>query len=365
MLRVSTLAQPSTGRVVNELHAAMSDVAFEHLEAAIAYVTASGLRALRHGHEADLSRLDRRWLSSFDWCRAEPVALDALNQGGTSRVRIHQGAAVVNRPQCAPRLPFHPKGFLFTGPDARLLLSGSGNLSHNGIRQGVELDTLIDVRTPLAPGEQQAWDALGEVAVWFDGEWAKASAYQGALRAAYETAFASTPTTPAATEDDSVPDTAGHGYTAAQLTGAGRAAVFWTEAGNLTQNLGAGNPGSQLMMRAMTRVFFGFEARVVPHMTPLGTVDIKYGARIHPGLPLEFAHNGMDRLNLPHPGMNGPAKYDQETLVFRKVARRGGVIFALSLVQTAGEKNALRTKSAAAGLDLVMPGGRRFGFIPA
>ncbi len=364
MLRLSTLAQPSAAHVGEELQAALGDAAFDRLDAAVAYVTTGGVRVLRHGHEGDFARLQKRWLSSFDWCRSQPVALAALNQGATSQVRIHRGAEVVNRTGCAPTLPFHPKGFLFRGTDARLLVSGSGNLSSNGMNEGVELNTVIDVRAPLTGAEQPVWDALGDLATWFEAEWTSAPAYGTALRTRYEKAFAAAPATATATEDDSVPETSATGYTPSQLAGAARAEVFWTQAGNLTQNLGAGNPGSQLMMRAMTRVFFGFTDRVVPKMTALGTVDIRYGGHLHSDLPIEYAHNGMDRLNLPHPGGNGPAKYDQETLVFRKVARQGGVIFDLSLATTAAQKNALRRASAAVGLDLVMPGGRRFGFIP-
>jgi hypothetical protein len=275
----------------------MADNAFTRLDAAVAYVTASGVKALRDGHAANLARLDRRWLSSFDWCRSEPVALEALGQTATSSVRIHDGAFVAGRSGCAPRLPFHPKGFLFSGQDARLLVSGSGNLSLNGITRGVELDTVLEVRTPTSPGEVALWDELGQIEAWFDTQWAAAYAYQGALRGRYQAAYASTPPAPAPTDDDWAPDALPRGYTPSQLAGARRAAVFWIEAGNLTPNRGAGVPGSQLMMRAMTRVFFGARATVVPVKTPLGSVDIRYGATNYPNETLEYAHNGMDRLN--------------------------------------------------------------------
>jgi hypothetical protein len=351
--------------VADALHTALADPAFTRLDVAVAYVTTSGIKTLRDNDGAQLDRLDKRWLSSFDWCRSQPVALAALNQIAASSVRIHDGVFVVGRQGCAPRLPFHPKGFLFSGDEARLLISGSGNLSDNGINRGVELDTVLEVRSPTSPSETALWDELGELQAWFDGQWATANPYQGGLKSRYEAAYAAAPKMPAPTDDDWSPVTTPRGFTPTQLAGARRATTFWTEAGNLTHNLGAGVPGSQLMMRAMTRVFFGIRPNVVPVKTPLGTVDIRYGGTIYANEPLEYAHNGMDRLNLPHPGPVGPPAYDQQTLVFRKVPYEGRVIYELTFATTPAQRTALRKASAAVELDLAMPGGRRFGFSPA
>jgi hypothetical protein len=353
------------GSVAHALRAALADPAFTRLDVAVAYVTTSGVKTLRDSDAAQLDRLNRRWLSTFDWCRSQPVALAALNQTAASSLRIHDGAFVVGREGCAPRLPFHPKGFLFSGDDARLLISGSGNLSDNGINRGVELDTVFEVRSPTSPSETALWDELGRLQAWFDQQWAIANPYQDTLKSRYEAAYAKAPKVPAPTDDDWSPATTPRGFTPTQLAGARRATTFWIEAGNLTPNLGPGNPGSQLMMRAMTRVFFGIQPRTVPRMTPLGTVDIRYGGKIYSNESLEYAHNSMDRLNLPHPGPGGPPGYDQQTLVFRKVPHEGNVIYDLTFATTPAQKTALRKASAAVDLDLVMPGGRRFGFSPA
>jgi hypothetical protein len=362
LYRTSALAQPSMGSVAHVLHAALADRAFTRLDVAVAYVTTSGIKRLRDSDGAQLDRLNRRWLSSFDWCRSQPVALAALNQTAASSVRIHDGAYVVARQGCAPRLPFHAKGFLFSGDEARLLISGSGNLSDNGISRGVELDTALEVRSPTSPIETALWDELGKLQAWFDGQWALANPYQDDLRARYEAAYSVALKTPAPTDDDWAPVATPRGFTPMQLAGARRATTFWIEAGNLTPNLGAGVPGSQLMMRAMTRVFFGVSATVVPVKTPLGSVDIRYGGMIYANETLEYAHNGMDRLNLPHPGLGGPPAYDQQTLVFRKIPYEGRVIYELTFAATRTQRTALRKASAAVHLDLVMPGGRRFGF---
>jgi hypothetical protein len=365
LYRTSAVAQPAMGSVIQVLHTALADPAFTRLDSAVAYVTTSGIKTLRDNGSAQLDRLDTRWLSSFDWCRSQPVALAALTQTEASSVRIHDGAYVVGQQGCAPRLPFHPKGFLFSGDEARLLISGSGNLSNNGIRCGVELDTLFEVRSPTSPIEIALWEQIGELQTWFDRQWAAANPYQGDLRSRYEAAYAAAPKMPTPTDDDWSPAKTPRGFAPTQLAGARRATTFWIEAGNLTPNLGVGLPGSQLMMRAMTRVFFGFSARAVPVKTPLGSVDIRYGGTIYPNETLEYAHNGMDRLNLPHPGPGGPPAYDQQTLVFRKVPHEGRVIYELSFAATRAHRAALRKASAAVDLDLVMPGGRRFGFSPA
>lgn len=366
MIRNETWVQPAAGRIATVLHLAMADQRYTELDAAVAYVTMSGVEELRRGHSADLDRLDRRWLSSFDWCRSDPVALRALDQPTRSGVRIFEGRSVVKRDRCTPSVPFHPKGFIFAGDGARLLISGSGNLSRSGITRGIELDTLIEVQDPGTKVEVAAWDAIEATRTWFDSAWAAADKYPS-LHGPYQAAFAATAATPPPTDDDwSTARPARRGYNAADLVKIRRATVFWTEAGNLTQNLGKGNPGSQLMTRGLTRVFFGFQPRDVPKQTPIGSISVRYGGTLTTGLSIEYAHNGMDRLNLPRPSIAGPAKYDQETLVFEKVAYRGGFIYELRLASSSAEKRHLKRRSDAAAATFTMPGkSRKFGFCSA
>lgn len=356
--------QPGGGTIAGLLQAGMGDPRYDTLDAAVAYVTASGVGALKGGDPAALDHLQRRWLSSFDWCRSDPVALRSLDQGNSSKVRIHDGAVVVEKPGCNPALPFHPKGFLFCGQDARLLISGSGNLSDNGILRGVELDTVIEVQNPQGAHELEVWAVLEGVRARFDDLWNNASNYAG-LNDRYQEAFAQAAANPPRTDDDwSKVAPLPRGFTELDLVRMRRSNVFWTEAGNLTENLGAGNPGSQLMTKALTRVFFGFPATDRPRQSPLGSIDIRYGASITAGLSMEYAHNRMDRLNLPHPGPPGPPEYDQKTLVFTKVAYQGRIIYDLKLA-TSAEKRSLQARSKEAHSAFTMPGGRRFGFCPS
>lgn len=364
LLRIDTHVQPTHGKIVDLLHDGLTNQRYAKLEASVAYTTTSGTSALRDGgaFDVDLNRMRCQWLTGFDWCRSDPVALEALSQRLRSNVRIFDGQAVAALPGCAPTRPFHPKGFLFTGPNAALLISGSGNLSRSGLTRGVELNTVIEVRDPVTPNERAAWKAIQRYKTWFASTWRAADEYS-LLHRAYTAAWlAARPVLP--TTDDDIAKPAGRGYSPDELISIRRATRFWIEAGNLTQNLGRGMPGNQLMMRGLTRVFFGFPPEVVPKQTPIGVVDVVYGGSPTPNLSLEFAHNGMDRLNLPRPAAGGPASYDQHTLVFARRPVRGRVVYDLEL---AGRKEArqLRRQSDLDGLTFAMPGqGRSFGFTP-
>jgi hypothetical protein len=362
MLRIDTRTQPTGGTLASLLHSALADPGFKSLDAAIAYVRSSGVDALQRDHEADIDRLRCRWLSSLDWCRSDAVALDALDHQPRSSVRIFDGVGVIGRPSCSPARSFHPKGFLFSGPRARLLISGSGNLSRNGITRGVELDTVIEVRDPSTPDETAAWEAIETVKKWFAKEWVSASPYRP-LHAGYKSACAESAAMPPTTDDDWSPPSPGRrGFTAVELISVRRASVFWVEAGNLTRNLGPGNPGSQLMTRALTRVFFGFPPTSVAKQTHIGTINMRYAGVVTNDLSIEFAHNGMDRVNLPKPGQLGPPSYDNETLVIEKRQVGGRFIYDLRVAKPR-EKRALRIRSEKAGSAFKMPGqSRQFGF---
>jgi HKD family nuclease len=246
MLRNETCGQPAMGRVVDLLHAALAEPRYDALDAAVAYATPTGVGALREGHAADLDRVSGRWLSSFDWCRSDPVALGALDQLKRSAVRIFDGRYVIGRQGCVPKLPFHPKGFLFSGPNVRLLISGSGNLSRNGLTRGIELDTLIEVHDPTTSEEVAAWKAVEVIRTWFDGVWSSADPY-GGLSDPYRIAYARASASPPPRDDDwsdSHLIGSAQKYSAQELIKIRRAPVFWIEVGNLTRNLGPGNADS-------------------------------------------------------------------------------------------------------------------------
>jgi hypothetical protein len=364
MLSIGGHVQPADGSLASTLRSAAANPRYERVDVAVAYVTVGGLDALRFGQSGgELSRLDCRWLSCFDWCRSDPQALSALDSRARSEVRISDGSAVVHRSSCRPVTPFHPKGFLFSGRGARLLVSGSGNLSRNGMISGTELDTIIEVTDPSGPVESDAWRALEAIDLWFASAWSQADAYAG-LAEEYRKAHAAAPSAPPVTDDDSFPaHLAMRGYGADDLIAIRRASIFWIEAGKLTENLGAGNPGNQLMTRALTRVFFGFLPDALEPKSPIGSIAIRYDGITTDDLTIQYAHNGMDRLNLPRPGAGGPSIYDGTTLVFTRSSHEGRVLYNLSIADARAARS-LRTKSARSNLSFAMPGGgRKFGFI--
>lgn len=364
MLRIQTLVQPRHGKIVDLLHAGLENQKYSKLEAAVAYVTVGGVSALRGNgiHDAHLDRMRTQWLAGVDWYRSDPVALEALSQRANSNVRVFDGSGVTASPGCAPVTPFHPKGFVFSGQGALLMISGSANLSRNGLTRGVELNTVIEVADPRSSAERSAWDAIQRTRKWFATAWRDADIY-GAIATDYSAAWQAARPVPPTTDDHTArPLAAARGFSSSELAAIRRATTFWIQSGNLTHNLGPGMPGNQLMMRALTRVFFGFSEVVVPKQTPIGSVEISFNNVVTPDLSLEFAHNGMDRLNLPRPSAGGPSSYDQQTLVFRKRPIAGQVGYALQLASKSQALKLLR-QSDAEGLTFAMPGqGRAFGF---
>lgn len=357
MSHFTVIAQPAGSTVSDVLSAALDDNRFDELRAAVAYITASGVQELQQGLGA--SALKRSWLTSFDWCRSDPAALSALHQQSLSSVKVHDGEQVVLRPGCLPTTSFHPKSFLFTGPDHALLVVGSANMSRNGLRHGIEVDATIEVGGRSKTTEV-AWRQIHSARTWFDAEWSKAPSFD-ALRSTYEAQYDRRPQSSAVLEFGDTSSFVPRGFTAEQLAQMAQAQMMWIEAGRLTARTIA-TPGHQLMMRPLTRVFFGYQPVSVPRKTQLGSVLIKFDGTVHANRTLEFAHNSMDRLNLPTSGASGTVRYDGEILKFTKIAVEGKVAYELSII-TKRERNSLKAASRRLDLSFTMPGGRAFGFI--
>lgn len=337
---------------------------FRRLRAAVAYATQSGIQLLKNSGACQAAHLTSEWLVAVDWCRSEPAALDALESSRRSTVRVPSGAQIVNSPRCTPQVSFHPKGFLFLGPKARLLVSGSANLSRNGLTFGHELDTIIEVRNPT-PAEKKAWRALWRTNKWFINLWKSATPYTQ-IAEGYRSAHVSSISAPAPTSDDGASSTVvsrRSGFDQDRLLKLRSAQVFWIEAGNVSRNRGKERPGNQIMMSPMTRVFFGVPARDVPRDTHLRYLAIKYKNHISQDRTLRYSNNSMDVLTVPVPGTSaGPLSYDNEMLVFKKVSHSGAVIFELTIASSA-ERASLVRRSKRVGGHFVMRGGRQFGVI--
>lgn len=334
-------------------------------DAAVAYATNSGVEVLVAvlKKAADWKHLRKRWLVGIDWCRSEPLALERLASLSQSAVRVFDGARVVKRRQCVPILPFHPKAFMLHSNDARCVISGSGNLSRNGLTRGHEVGSILAAVSPSGDEEQRVWNSCGKVISWFEQLWRTASPIGNVLqeyRRQYERSSQLIAPTP--TDEDIAPLSADRprGLSAERLQQLRVCRFFWIEAGNLHANRGPGQPGNQLMLSRNMRVFFGFPAQDLATDTNIGDVSILCNGMRRDDCSMRFSNNSMDVLTLPVPGTQGPAKYDQQTLLFEKTSNRSGLRFELKLA-SAGDKGRWKARSKPVGGPFQMTSGREWG----
>jgi hypothetical protein len=204
---------------------------------------------------------------------------------------------------------------------------------------------------------------------WFDRMWTSATALTD-IRAGYarqcEQLIRVQPPNP--TDDDTADTESTHsalgrrrrGLSPEQLRKLRACKHLWIEAGNLHMNRGPGRAGNQLMLSAMSRVFFGFPARDVDRDTRIGEIAIEYQRVRRNDCSLRFSNNSMDVLTLPVPGAGGPPRYDQETLLFKKIVDNQGLWFALSL-GNAVQIRTWRQRSNSVSACYQMSSGRQWG----
>ena len=368
MLVQRFLGQPTDGNVVGELAAQIGSAEFDSMAAAVAYVTVSGTSDLLSAAPmAGLEQLDKRWLVGIDWFRSDPLALRTLDGLVDSNVRVFDGAEVIRRTGCVPRLPFHPKVWIFSGQTARALVSGSANLSGNGLSRGFEANTSTIVSNPSTAAERDAWAMIDGALSWFDQHWRRATSF-GSLSSDYALAHAAQQVArPTPTEDDAVESpyigARANRFNQLDLMKLRSSQNFWVQAGALSRNRGPGNPGNQVMLRPFSRVFFGFPARDVPTDTFIGHLSIEIGGVEHPDRTLRYSNNSMDVLTVPVPGTSGaPPAYDHETLLFRRVTNSTGrVRFMMSLAGPGDDAEFRRRSRDVGGHWRMSGGGREFG----
>lgn len=357
-------AQPDTP-VLDLIGETAARAEFEEVRGAYAYASRVGATLLADALSTNLRGWDRcrkRWLLSLDWCRTEPQALELLDGLSRSTVRLVDGAVVAGRKGCTPRKPWHPKTLLLSAPNAFGLVLGSGNMSRNGLTAGHETVTSVFVGGRRTAAERQAFDECAQLEAWFDRKWRQAAPLAG-VSAEYETRYAAAAKGPPPIIDDDVLPTKQRRWMNAERARKLRTSDhLWIQAGNLHENRGRGNPGNQLMMTPMTRIFFGFPATDKPTNTLLGTVVIRYRGTTYPE-SLRFSDNAMDVLNLPIPGPPGPGpvSYDGETLRFEKIVLPDGTAaFELEL-GTGAQRTRWRQRSAAKASNFAMQSGREWG----
>ena len=325
MSEVSFIAQPAGGTTLDTIEAISKGGELIKLDIAAAYITSSGtydlLKRLDAALGADWSSINKRWITSFDYCRTQPIALKTLLSLPASSVRVYDAFFCLAHAGM-PRVPFHPKAFLFQGKEKDFALAGSGNLSRSGLSRGVEVGLTITVNR-MHPTEPTSAASIKGLRSWYEKVWNDATPLNAALLDSYFKLFDSVANLahPAATEDDLASgDTSTGALTNKDLQKLRVCSHFWIEAGNITKNRGPRLPGNQLMMKRLSRVFFGFNPIAVPENTPIGSVSIAYNHGSYSLYTLAYSDNKMDKINIPMPGSIGPAAYDNEVLLFSQVS---------------------------------------------
>lgn len=324
-----SISQPShrtTGAAIQQIAQAYN---FQSLDVAAAYITSTGLYDLdaflcNHFDLDDGSR-SKKWLTSFDYLRTEPVALEALLALPNSQVRIHEPeSALANNG--IPHRPFHPKAYLFRlGENLEVGLVGSGNLSRSGLSKGVEAGLIIGVDRSIPAINAQVLQSIEMTRLWFDDLWAAGVPLDGALLDRYSQLYESSGNlaNPTSVEDDTANgDPSKAAISAADLKKLRACRNLWVDAGNVTKNRGVNLPGNQAMLKRMTRVFFGFVANDVPENSHVGIVQISFNNNEFKEYSLTYSDNKMDKLVLPIPDDDGPQSYDNKVLHFKAVGIR-------------------------------------------
>ncbi len=105
----------------------------ESVSIAVAFIRKSGLRILREDIDLLMGKGgDMRVLVGKDFGFTEPDALRTLESHGAD-VRVFVGDRI-----------FHPKCYIFAGPQGTTVISGSSNISSSGLTRGVEWNVKLE-----------------------------------------------------------------------------------------------------------------------------------------------------------------------------------------------------------------------------
>jgi hypothetical protein len=232
-------------------------------------------------------------------------------------------------------------------------------MSRSGLARGVEAGLVVSV-SRVPPAEPTATAALGAMRAWFHNAWNGAAPLTAPLLARYGQIFESKENlkVPSPTEDDvASTDTGRRSLSTRDLQKLRVCRHLWIDSGNITKNRGPKLPGNQLMLKRLSRVFFGFAPDAVPENTHIGDVYISFDGGPESMHSLTYSDNKMDKLGLPVPGADGPEAYDNEYLLFRRTRPRA---FELT-IGTKAMKNQWSKRSAAIDADFKMVSGREWG----
>jgi HKD family nuclease len=362
MSQVDYIAQPTPRTTLDALQAILQNGGVEQIDVAVAYITTGGavdlLKRMSETLGGAWAEIPKRWITSFDYCRTEPVALESLRSVPNSSIRIHDAAFCISHGG-APKVPFHPKAFLIRTNQRDYALAGSGNLSRSGLSRGIEAGLVLSLDR-MPPTEPTAAAAIHAMRTWFTATWRVASPLTTPLLTSYGDLFEhrNNLQAPVPTEDDlASTDTGNQALSTKDLQKLRVCRHFWINAGNVTKNRGKKLPGNQLMMKRLSRVFFGFGGTAVPENTHIGDIAISFQGGQSALFSLTYSDNKMDKLVLPIPGAGGPPAYDNVFLLFRRTKPFG---FDLTIGNKALKAQWLKRSIAIDGA-FKMQSGREWG----
>ena len=241
MLIIDSIRQPTTRTTAQALDTILRNAPPEEMDVAAAYITGSGLRDLLKVIKDSLGNrhraMQQRWLTSFDYCRTEPIALETIMSLQNSSARIYDAEFCISR-GCTPRKPFHPKTFFLRSPQFDYVLSGSGNISRSGLSRGFEAGLSIGIDRLVTDVEPSAVQSINLSRDWFECAWENAAPLTDGVLARYSKIFESVEKrkNPSSTEDDIASDHPTKGsLKSADLQRLRVCRQLWIEAGNITK----------------------------------------------------------------------------------------------------------------------------------
>lgn len=297
---------------------AFDEVVFPGIEGvrwAVAYSTLPGCQRLTQRISGRLGQLQwhacrKSFLTSFDYGLTDPSALDFLSKMPNSQVYI-ANPGVKAEQGFRPAEAFHPKLFLFDGPDAVGYVVGSANLTQAALISNTEV-----VSAGREPPANCVWND-----VWSE-LMRGASPLTDDLLKAYREKWAAPKLRPIDPDLQPAPPiiqpTSKAVFWDAVTRGRINPALFehfWVEAGSMP----SGGSHNQLEIPRGANRFFGFNHTVYgdEHIT-IGHPAFTIRDRRWTDRPLTWhGNNKMERINLPTQSQGG-FEYRDTAVLFRR-----------------------------------------------
>lgn len=353
-----TVQRPGSGSaVLNAYRALVGSTSFHQLTGVIAFASEKGARLLCDAFASEVPTwrtVAKRWAISIDGGITEPDALRYLLSIRNTEVRVPDAQELLTR-RLQPIVRFHPKTLLLeqASPQrATAIAVGSANLTGNGLCFGHE--HLLTAKLSTASAAKQLAQGIDDLLQVYSS----ATIVDDNFIDQYEALRPATPTLPEEFEHVRTTAILQPNAVLPSVESAALAAAsnLWVDIEYVVANRGNTQEGNQIDLRRGTRVFFGFDDSPLPRNSAIGTVRIRYGTH-SADRNLRFGNNHMDKLDLPIPGQEGPATYQNTTLLFTRQADGSYVM----QVGTPADVKSWKAASSDQSTLFAMRSGREYG----